>query len=106
MPVPMKIVDSRRLAELNQSSIQAGRSRRLPPEQISADPRAKYVVNFRFDHEWKGQRDVRMSVVLRPGVLSAWLDVSPEEYDSIPVVQVSEVEWEAAVCVGIPPWTD
>jgi hypothetical protein len=63
------------------------------------------VINFHLDHMWKGEKDVRLSVILRPGVLTAWLDVSLEEYAAIPEVQMSEVEWEAAVCVGMPPWT-
>ena len=106
MPIPMKILDHQRLVLLNESSIRAGRKQNLRPEQIPPDPLRQYMVNFHFDHEWQGQRDVRLSVVLKPGAETAWLDVSAEEYSAIPQIQVSELDWEAAVCVGVPPWTD
>ncbi len=91
---------------LNESSIRAGRKQNLPSEQMPGDSHKQYTVNFHFDHEWADQRDVRMSVILKPGSQTAWLDVSPHEYAAIPEVEVSELEWEAAVCVGTPRWTD
>lgn len=106
MGINLKTLDYETLVTLNESSIRAGRKQSLPPEQMPHDPDRQYLVNFRFDHHWGEQRDVRMSVVLKPGVLTAWLDVSSEEYDAIPEVELSELEWEAAVCVGTPPWTD
>ncbi len=106
MSILMKVLDHQTLVRLNNSSIRAGRRQNIKPELMPSDPTGKYVVNLRVDHELNGKKDVRMSVILRPGVLTAWLDVSPEEYASIQEVQMTEVEWEAAMCVGMPPWTD
>ncbi len=105
MSIPMKVLDYQRLVALNESSIRAGRKQHIKPEQIPADTGKTYTVNFHFDHEWGGGKDVRMSVILKLGVLTVWLDVSQDEYDAIPDVLMSELEWEAAVCVGVPPWT-
>ncbi len=105
MKIKMKVLDYRGLVTLNESSIRAGRKQNLRPEQMRGDRRRRYIVNFRFDHKWEDLQDIRLSVVLKPGVLTAWLDVSPEEYDAIPEVEMSELEWEAAVCVGTPRWT-
>ena len=102
----MKILDYQTLAMLNESSIRAGRKQNLRPEQIPADPQRQYIVNFHFDHEWVGERDTRLSVILKPGVQTAWLDVSPQEFAAISEFEVSELDWEAAVCVGTPRWTD
>lgn len=105
MKIRMKVLDYQRLVTLNESSIRAGRKQNLRSEQLPGDRRRQYIVNFHFDHEWGDLQDVRMSVILKPGVLTAWLDVSSEEYDAIPEVGMSELEWEAAVCVGTPRWT-
>ena len=105
MSVPMKVLDHERLVALNESSIRAGRKQHIKPEQIPADTGKTCTVNFHFDHEWGGGKDVRMSVILKLGVLTVWLDVSQSEYDAIPNVEMSELEWEASVCVGVPPWT-
>ena len=104
MKVPMKVMDSKILMKLNESSVKQGRKQNLKSEQIPAE-RNSYIVNFHFDHELDGKKDVRLSVIMEPGVRTAWLDVSYEEFDSIPEVQMAELEWEAAVCVGVPPWT-
>lgn len=101
----MKHLDYRMLVTLNQSSTHAGRKQNIKPEQMPVDSSRRYIVNFHFDHEFAGGKDVRMSVILKPAVLTAWLDVSEEEYNSIPEVPMNELEWEAAVCVGTPPWT-
>ncbi len=105
MGIMMKCLDHSTLMRLKQSSQDAKRKQSLPKELIPAD-RDRYVVNFRFEHEWNGEKDVRLSVVLKPGTLTAWLDVSQEEYDAIPDVELSELEWEEAVCVGIPRWVE
>lgn len=104
MGFPMKVLDHDVLLRLNESSIQAGRRQNLQPEQLPADHGGQYIINFRFDHEWTNGPDVRMSVILKPGVLTAWLDVSQEEYDAVREVEMSELDWEAAVCVGTPRW--
>ncbi len=106
MKVKMKVLDYQRLLALNESSIQAGRKQNLKAEQVPSGCRGQYIVNFHFDHKWGTLRDVRMSVILKPGVTTAWLDVSSEEYDAIPEVEMSELEWEAAVCVGTPRWVE
>lgn len=102
----MKVLDYQRLMMLNESSIRTSRKQNLQPEQIPSDSHRQYTVNFRFDHEWAGRQDIRMSIVLKPGVQTAWLDVSRQEFAAIPEVEVSELEWEAAVCVGTPRWTE
>ncbi len=104
MKVKMKILDYTTLLMLNESSIRAGRKQNLRLEQVPEDLRKQYIANFRFEHEYAGQKDIRMSVILKPGVLTAWLDVSQEEFAAIPDFEVSELEWEAAVCVGTPRW--
>ena len=101
----MKVLDYQRLTMLNESSIRAGRNQNLQPERMPGDRNRQYIVNFHFDHEWGDQSDIRMSVILKPGVQTVWLDVSPQEYADIPEVEMSELEWEAAVCVGTPRWT-
>jgi hypothetical protein len=103
--IKMKVLDRERLVRLNESSIRAGRKQNLRPEQIPSNPNGQYIVNFRFEHAWGELRDVRMSVILKPGAFTAWLDVSPEEYSDVTEVEMSEFEWEAAVCVGTPRWT-
>ena len=105
MKIKMKVLDYERLVKLNESSIGAGRKQNLQPEQIPSDSNKQYIVNFRFEHQWGDTQDIRMSVILEPGVTTAWLDVSPEEYGAIPEVEMSEFEWEVAVCVGTPRWT-
>lgn len=102
----MKVLDHRMLATLNESSICEGRKQNLQPEQIPANTSQQYIVNFHFDHQWKDLRDVRLSVITKPGVQTVWLDVSLEEYEAIPQIELTELEWEAAVCVGVPRWTE
>ena len=106
MKIKMKMLDHNSLVILNESSIRAGRKQYLSPEQVPNNPDGQYIVNFRFDHEWNGIRDIRMSVILKTGEVTAWLDVSPKEYDAIAEIEMSEEEWEVAVCVGTPPWTE
>ena len=105
MRVKMKYLDTDLLRRLNQSSQSSGRSQNLSPEQISEAGRGRNLVNFHFDHAWQDLHDVRLSVILIPGELTAWLDVSAEEYAAIPDVEMSELDLEAAVCVGTPRWT-
>ncbi len=105
MKIKMKVLDYQTLLMLNENSIRANRKQYLRPEQLPSRGQ-QYIVNFHFDHKCGDLRDVRMSVILKPGVLTAWLDVSSDEYDAIPEVEMSELEWEAAVCVGIPRWRE
>jgi hypothetical protein len=81
MKMPMKLLDYQLLLKLNENSMKAGRSQ-----------------------QWNGKKDIRCSVILEPGIRTVWLDVSPEEFDSIKTVEMPELDWEAAVCVGIPAW--
>jgi hypothetical protein len=104
LKVPMKVLDYDTLVQLNASSKTAGRSKHIPPEQLPGDTKLNYIINFNFDHEWNGQKDIRCSVILEPGIRTAWLDVSITEYAAIKEVQMPELDWEAAVCVGIPAW--
>jgi hypothetical protein len=105
MGIPMKVLDYERLLKLNESSIKAGRKQHIKPEFLPADTGKTHTVNFHFDHDFNGGKDVRMSVIMQLGVLTVWLDISQEEYNAIPDVDMSELEWEASVCVGVPPWT-
>ena len=105
MGIMMKCLDHASLLRLKQSSRDAGRKQSLPDE-VPLDRDRRYVVNFRLEHEWNDRKDVRLSVVLKPGALTAWLDISQEEYDAIPDVELSELDWEEAVCVGIPRWVE
>jgi len=106
MKIKMKILDHKNLVRLNESSIRAGRKQNIQPERTPNGPDGQYIVNFRFDHECNGEADIRMSVILKTGELTAWLDVSPEEYNAINEIEMSEEEWEVAVCVGTPHWTE
>ena len=106
MGVMMKVLDYESLLRLNESSIRDRRRHNLPPEKLPVDRDRRYIVNFHFDHEYGDLHDVRMSVILKPGVLTAWLDVSHEEYAAVPDVEMTELEWESAVCVGTPWWSD
>ncbi|MDZ4247294.1 MAG: hypothetical protein U1D67_09270, partial [Dehalococcoidia bacterium] len=98
-------IDYKDFLRLNESSIKAGRRQNLAANQIPADTGKPFIVNFNFDHECNGIPDKRLSVIVKPGAHGIWLDISPEEFDSLPELEMSEMEWEAAVCVGIPPWT-
>ncbi|MDD5191086.1 MAG: hypothetical protein PHE50_08615 [Dehalococcoidales bacterium] len=104
MHVPMKVLDYDTLLRLNASSKKESRSQHIAVENLPARKEKPFIINFHFDHEWQGQKDIRCSVILKPGILTAWLDVSLEEFDAIQVVQMPELDWEAAVCVGIPAW--
>ncbi len=104
MMVKMKVLDRELLLSLNESSVRAGRKQNLSQEQLQGAVRPRYIVNFHFDHNWQDLHDVRLSVILIPGNLTAWLDVSAEEYAAIPETDMPELEWEAAVCVGTPRW--
>ena len=106
MNFKMKVLGYQQLVKLNESSIHSNRKQNIAPDQLPADYTGPYIVNFRFDHKSGEISDVRLSVILKPGVLSAWLDVSQEEYDSIPEKELSELDWEAAICVGIPRWKE
>ena len=102
----LKILDLQRLLSLNESSLKAGRKQNLRPDQLPDDPYRQYTINFKFDHEWAGGHDIRLSVILKPGVKTVWLDVSQEEFAAIPEVEMLELDWEAAVCVGTPRWVE
>lgn len=99
----MRKLDYQTLARLNESSVRSGRRQNLPPERLPDRLHAPYPVNFYAVHEWADGWDVRMCVVLTPAGQTAWLDVSPQEFTAIPEADVSELEWEAAVCPGTPP---
>jgi len=106
MQLKMKVLDRERLVRLNESSKEAGRKQNLAGEQLADNPGESYIVNFHFDHKLGESEDIRLSVILKPGELSAWMDVSIDEYNAIPEVDMTEKDWEAAVCVGIPGWVE
>lgn len=102
----VKMLDYQMLVTLNESSVRANRKQNLPREDMPTERRRSYFVNYYTDHEYAGQRDIRMCVVLKPGVRMAWLDVSPKEFAAIPELELSELEWEAIHCTGTPPWAE
>jgi len=101
----MKVMDYGALVTLNRSSESAGRAQHIKSELMPSNRERRYIVNFYFDHEWNGVKDMRLSVITEPGVRTAWLDVSLEEFAAMREELMPELDWEAAVCVGIPPWT-
>lgn len=100
----MKVIDHTTLLGLNESSIQAGRSQNLRPERISGEPQGRYWINEHTVRERDGQKEVRMCVVLSLyGGQTVWMDVSSDEFTAIPEIEVSDDEWETAMCAGTPP---
>lgn len=75
-------------------------------EKLPAMPQDRYWVTYSSAREREGQQEVRLCVVMDLFRGStAWLDISPGEFAAIPEVDVSEEEWEAAMCAGTPPTT-
>ncbi len=100
----MKVFDYETLLTLNGSSIQAGRSQNLRPEKLPTTPQDRYWVNSHMMRERDGQQEVRICVVLSLFAgQTAWLDVSIEEFAAIPEIDISDEEWETAMCAGTPP---
>jgi hypothetical protein len=100
----MKELDYPLLLQLNESSIQAGRRQNIRPQRLPSDLHAPYPINYHAEHTWEGQKDMRVCVVLTSGGDVAWLDISHEEFEAIPEVDYSVLDWEAALCPGTPPW--
>lgn len=98
----MKILDQQTLLALNQSSVQAGRRQNLSPEQLSPDaPERSWLTTHL---ERAEEQEVRVCVVLDLfRGRTAWLDLSTREFLDIPEVDVSEEDWETAMCAGTPP---
>jgi hypothetical protein len=95
----LKSLDHDTLVALNDSSIRAGFKQNLRPDRISHNPQPRYLVNLhRETQHW-----IRISVVLDVGGRTAWLDVSRDEFESIPIIEVSDHDWGAAMCAGTPP---
>jgi hypothetical protein len=102
--VKLKVFDHETLLRLNGSSVQAGRSLSLSSQKLSINPQDRHWVNDHRNLERNGQQEIRMCVVLSLNAgLTAWLDVSPEEFEAIPEVDVPYLEWTAAMCAGNPP---
>ena len=100
----MRIFNHDVLVALNESSIQAGRHQNLRSEQMKPSTVDRYWVNEEHARERDGQPEIRMCVVLDLFTgQTAWLDVSPDEFEAIPKVELSFEEWETAMCAGSPP---
>ena len=100
----MKILDHEALLTLNESSLKAGRGQNLKPQQIPAKPQPRYWVNDHLPRERDGLEEVRACVVLDISAgKTVWLDMSPHEFAAIPELELSEDEWETAMCAGTPP---
>ncbi len=104
----MKVLDHVLLEALNESSIHSGRSQNLRPQSLQDGLAGKnadrYVVNEHVVRQRNGQEEVRLCVVLdiyRGN--TAWLDISADEFARIPELDLSDIEWETAMCAGQPP---
>lgn len=100
----MRVLDHALLLALNDSSIKSGRSRNWRPERLVGKIRDRYYINEYAVRERNEQTEVRVCVVfdLYCGQ-TAWLDISNDQFAAIPEVEVSEDEWETAMCAGTPP---
>ena len=99
----MKVLDHEMLLAINESSIRAGRNQNLRPERLPTEPKDRYWVNKHVPRERDGQQEVRICVVFSLVTCqTAWLDLSPEEFAAIPVVDVHLMDWETAMCAGTP----
>ncbi|MDP6495521.1 MAG: hypothetical protein QGI09_08930 [Dehalococcoidia bacterium] len=101
--MPLKMLDHETLVRLNESSIGGGRRRNLAREWLQSNPQPHYPINYHEVRQADGKHEVRVSVVLNVGGLTAFLDVAPEEYETIPIVEVTYDYWEATMCAGNPP---
>ena len=100
----MKVLDYTTLMTLNDSSIRVGRNQNLRPDRLASKPRDRYWITDYKITERTGQQEIRICVVLSVYAgQTAWLDVSSEEFEAIPEIDVSEDEWEVALCAGTPP---
>ncbi len=100
----MKVFDHETLLNLNESSIEARRNQNLIPEKLPAKPQERYWINANMTRDRDGQQEVRICIVLNLfSGQTAWLDVSSEEFAAIPEIDISEEEWETAMCAGTPP---
>ena len=52
MNVKMKVLDYPGLLKLNESSLKAARKQNIQPEQLPAERRKQYIVNFHLDHKF------------------------------------------------------
>jgi len=100
----MKVFGHDMLLGMNERSIRAGRSQYLRPERVPVEPRERYWVNSHSIRERSGQEEVRICVVLNLFTgQTTWLDISIEEFATIPEVDLGFPEWETAMCAGTPP---
>lgn len=100
----MKVLDYTTLNTLNNSSIRVGRNQNLHPDRLAGKLQDRYWINHYKIREWNGEQEIRMCVVLRVYTgQTAWLDISSDEFAAIPEIDVSEDEWEVAMCAGTPP---
>lgn len=100
----MRVLDHAQLLTLNDSSIRCGRSENLRPDQLASKPQQRYWINEFAVRERDERQEVRVCVVLSLyDGQTAWLDVSRDEFAAIPEIEVSEDEWETAMCAGTPP---
>ncbi|MBI2954881.1 MAG: hypothetical protein HYY30_11245 [Chloroflexi bacterium] len=100
----MRVLDHALLQTLNESSVRSGRSQNLRPDRLASKQQDRYYINEHKLRERDGQQEVRACIVLDLFAgQTAWLDISCEEFAAIPEVDISEDEWETAMCAGTPP---
>ena len=100
----MRVLDHATLMSLNDSSLRAGRSQNLRSARLADKPQERYWITEVKTRDQGGRPEVRMCVVLNLFAgQTAWLDVSSNEFAAIPEIDVSDDEWETAMCAGTPP---
>ena len=100
----MMVLDHTQLLKLNESSVQSGRNQNLRPSRLAGTPQKRYWITYYAVRERDGEQEARVCVVLSLYAgQTAWLDISPDEFMAIPLIEVPQFEWETAMCAGTPP---
>ncbi|MBI4313006.1 MAG: hypothetical protein HY681_14690 [Chloroflexi bacterium] len=99
----LKFLDHPTLARLNAGSIRSGRLQHLPEGALAGPPQTRYPINLAIPRARDGRQEVRVSVVLDLAGQSAWLDITPEEFNAIPEIEVLFDVYEGIMCAGNPP---
>ncbi len=63
MNVKMRVLPHQQVLDLNSSSARAGHNKQVKNELLpdaSTAATKDYIVNFHFDHDWSGDKDVRV----------------------------------------------
>ncbi len=102
----LKVMDRQMLLALNDTSQRAGCKHTLTPAETAPTQEGRYWISSHLERKRDGKAaEVCACVVLNLQTsLAAWLDLTWEAYNAIPLQEVDVIEWETVVCVGdIPP---